>query len=78
MQEKYTESEVITAMKNKSSIVFRRFSNEAEIRFDHISGYITRVRKDGKITHEVELSSTSYGGSVAFAGINQITILKKE
>ena len=71
---KYTKEEIIAAMRKRLPVVFRRWANEGELHFDRISKFSFCVSADGKESLELEVCNGARN-SVAFVGVDQITIL---
>lgn len=74
---KYTKEEIIAAMRRKTPVVFKRWSNEGELRFDRISKMSFCVSEDGRESMELEVCNGERH-SVAIVGVDQITILGGE
>ena len=74
---KYTKEEIIAAMRKKTPVVFRRWANEGELRFDRISKLSFCVSDDGRESMELEVCN-GRRNSVAVVGVDQITILGGE
>lgn len=74
---KYTKEEIIAAMRKRLPVVFRRWANEGELRFDRISKLSFCVSEDGRESMELEVCNGARN-SVAVVGVDQITILGGE
>ena len=74
---KYTKEVIIEAMRKRLPVIFRRWSNEGEIRFDRISKLSFCVDDKGRESLELEVCNTPKR-SVCIVGIDQITILGGE
>ena len=74
---KYTKEEILSAMRRRSPVLFKRWANEGEIRFDRISKMSFCVSDDGAEYIELEVCNERRH-SVSIVGVDQITILGGE